>query len=242
MIQAPGRKPMEEIMKYCDKQTVEHVLIEWISMLGFSTIDSLERTPLAAFTADLSRVYKKLGTLNFVEKTWDKSSNSYIMSTPTSAAMKHSLAFIIFRSVLRELAFDIEDFVGKEVEVCGHGWTAATLLAVFNDEYQPHRIDELRCRRCHSTGEWVLYKRDWLWDQRLARIKAGQDVNGPFSQEELRAQEEWKLYVDTYMNDHVTDYLQDWGCSQIEKASAKWLMGREYVSHNDLCRFISLST
>ena len=233
MVLTPGRKPMEEIMKYCDKRAIEDALIGWIAVLGFSVVDVCDQTPLAPFTANLLRVYKKLGTLNFVVRTWDESSNSYMICTPTSVATRHPLTFIMFRSLLRELALDIEDFVRKEVEAWGPGWTEATLLAVFNDDYKPHRINELRCRRCDTSAKWVVGQKDWLWDQRLARIKAGQDVNGPFSQEELRVQEEWKLYVDTYTNDHLSCYRQDRGCLRIEKASAKWLMGGVYASDHE---------
>lgn len=216
MATTPGRKPVEEIMKYCDEEAVQTALLEWISAL-----ERLEFIDRAIHTADLLKVCKRLETLNFIGKRWEWSSKSYVKATPTSTAMEYSLTFVTFRSLLRELALDTEDFVRKEVEVWGHGWTEATLLAVFNDDYKPHRINHLSCYRCDRFGDWIPYERDWLWDQRLTRAKAGQDLDGPFSNEELRVQEEWKLYVDTYVNDHLCGYCQDGG--SLPRKRVDWL-------------------
>lgn len=51
--------------------------------------------------------------------------------------------------------------------------------------------------------------REPLREQRLARIKAGKDPDGPFSEAELAVQRDWEMCIHNYVNNHICMECQD---------------------------------
>ena len=206
MLMTPNQKPFVEVLKYCSIPVVRSVMIHWIWLLSFPHRDYVK-------TIDFKRMYAKVRSLHF------KAQRSYNTDevedvSPLGVAMEKSLSFSKFRAILKELDIDIEAFVTKEAEALDDGWTPETLMVLFRDNYQPIRHRDLSCDWCERNRLWTtLRHKEWLWDRRKERIKVGKDPEGPFSEDEVRVQEEWDAYVHRFVEERVCAQCQERGRS-----------------------------
>ncbi len=205
MLKTPNQRPVVEVLRHCSVPVIQSAMIHWIWLLDFPDRDHVRRTALT----DFKLMYEKVGTLHFKAKRFNPNPEDKGTS-PLAMAMQKSQSFSRFRSILAELAIDIETFVREEAEFFENGWTESALLALFMDNYQPTRYEDLSCTCCERKQLWItLGHKEWLWDRRMERIKAGSDPAGPFSADEIRVQEEWDAYVYRFVEQRV--------CSQCQK-------------------------
>ena len=178
----PNQKPVAEILKHCSVPVVRSVIIDWICNLGASYNDDDGMTSF-----DFNRMYAKVGSLDFKAKPYTAGDEKEARS-PLSAAMEKSPSVSKFRSILQELNIDIQAFVHEQAGLLDNGWTAETLLAMFNDTYHSIAHEDLYCVCCGcNDGDAAFYLND-IWNQRKQRIKAGKDPDGPFSEAEVSVQ------------------------------------------------------
>ncbi|EDN92350.1 predicted protein [Sclerotinia sclerotiorum 1980 UF-70] len=111
-------------------------------------------------------------------------SQVYGRETPTSLAMYDLEGFLVWRRLLKELGFDISDFVAREIEAGvwkSNGWTQQTLLALFEQELTlpklPKPFNPMGCRPCdrcqQPTHITDLNKVDLEWRRKLRAIRTG---------------------------------------------------------------------
>ncbi|MCJ1379047.1 hypothetical protein MMC17_002146 [Xylographa soralifera] len=198
----PGQRPVPEILGHCDIPAIRQTVFEQIALLD-SFGYKLE-------TKDFKRMYQRLGHFHYVSNTWDWASRSWQGGTPTTIAMRRPQRFTVFRSLLVDLGIDLQDFIRDEVALIGDGWSQDTLAALFADDYRGPALELIPCVQCQLTGDWVPPTNEPLWEQRVKRIKAGQDPRGLFSKAEACVQEEWEAYVAGYARRNVCMRCQNW--------------------------------
>jgi hypothetical protein len=99
--------------------------------------------------------------------------------TPTSLAMRRSLYFERWRQILLDLDYDLKDFVDTELQqaalVLGgsDGWTPATLLALFEFDFEPLEMTLWRCEQCGRDVHHMYEETESWWEWTLAEIKLG---------------------------------------------------------------------
>ncbi|KAF7860350.1 hypothetical protein EAF04_008477 [Stromatinia cepivora] len=116
-------------------------------------------------------------------------SQVYGRETPTSLAMYDLEGFLVWRRLLKELGFDISDFVARELEAGAwksNGWTQQTLLALFEQELTlpklPKPFNPMGCRPCDRCQQPTyisdMNKVDLEWRRKLRSIRTGkaQDI------------------------------------------------------------------
>ncbi|MCJ1389205.1 hypothetical protein MMC18_002060 [Xylographa bjoerkii] len=197
----PGQWPVTEILGHCDVPAIRQTVLSQVALLDIFGY-KLEMK-------DFKCMYGRLEHLHFIGNTWDWASRSWQDGTPTTIAMRRSRRFIFFRSVLADLGIDLQEFVRDQVDLVSDGWSQDTLATLFADDYCGPALEHIPCVQCKLTGEWIPPKNEPLWEQRIERIKAGQDPRGPFSETELRVQREWKVYVDGYPNHNICTRCQN---------------------------------
>jgi len=99
--------------------------------------------------------------------------------TPTTLAMRRSLYFARWRQILRNLHYDLEEFVAVELEKAPqvspglNGWTPATLHALFEFDFEPLEMTLWRCEQCGRDVHHLYDETETWWEWVLAEIKAG---------------------------------------------------------------------
>ena len=125
--------------------------------------------------------------------------------TLRSIALRRSCSFAFFRAVLKEALIDIDDFVRIESAIIGSGWQESTLRATFLDDYPTFELGDRRCAYCkyckYESG--TTRRHETPWEQRVERGKEMKDPNGPFSDKELRQQDEWQRYVHVFVGEQI---------------------------------------
>lgn len=132
-------------------------------------------------------------------------------STPASWALGRSRSFSFFVGLLRSLSVCFETFVKKEVEIIGDSWTEETLMAVFLDDSSPGRAIESRrafCKYCMKNKP-ITIDQETPWEIKIRRIKAGEDPNGPFSEDEIKELESWNEYVHEFTVNEICGLCQE---------------------------------
>lgn len=209
MLKTPNRKPFVEVLKHCSTAVIQAAMIHWVWLLDFPDRDDVQRTELTEF----ERMYEKVGHLHFKAKCLHSDIEDKDTS-PLAMAMQKSQSFSRFRTILKKLDIDIETFVHEEAEYLEDGWTEESLLALFMDDYQPILHRGLSCVWCRREQLWVtLGHPESLWEQRMERIKAGKDPAGPFSEDEIRVQQEWDAYISRFVDQGVCAQCQRQGRS-----------------------------
>ncbi|KAL1968865.1 hypothetical protein VTN77DRAFT_1226 [Rasamsonia byssochlamydoides] len=105
----------------------------------------------------------------------DTLSNTAVSDTATSLALRRSVFFHQWRALLRDLGTDIPAFVEAELQagrpLAERGWTAETLLKLFETEFEPQEMPRCECFFC-GREVYRLYALDELWwEVFLANIK-----------------------------------------------------------------------
>lgn len=184
-------------------------MIDWVWLLDFPDRTEVPRIE----SSDFKRMYEKVRSLHFKARGFYQNIKDKDTS-PLATAMEKSQSFSRFRTMLKELEIDTRTFVHEEAEYLEDGWTEETLLALFMDDYQPIRHEDLSCDWCKRNELWVtLGHSEWLWEQRKERIKASKNPAGPFSEAEIRVQQEWNAYVYTFVDQHICAQCQQRGRS-----------------------------
>ncbi len=209
MTKTPNQKPFMEVLKHCSTAVIQAAMIHWVWLLDFPDRAHVRRTELI----DFELMYEKLGNLHFKAKAFNSDIEDKETS-PLAMAMQKSQSFSRFRTILKKLEIDIKTFVHEESEYLEDGWTEESLLALFMDDYQPILHGDLSCVWCERKHLWVtLGHPECLWEQRMERIKAGKDPAGPFSEDEIRVQQEWDAYISRFVDQGICAQCQKRGRS-----------------------------
>ncbi|KAI9649747.1 hypothetical protein NHQ30_002328 [Ciborinia camelliae] len=115
--------------------------------------------------------------------------SSYNGGTPTSLAMYNWEGFLVWRALLRELQFDMSDFITRELEarkLNNDGWTQETLTQLFNQDLVLPKLPPLDmpvpydriigsrfCDRCRYDSMEGMHKVDLEWRCLLRSIRTG---------------------------------------------------------------------
>ncbi|KAK8104487.1 uncharacterized protein PG998_011520 [Apiospora kogelbergensis] len=121
-----------------------------------------------------------------------------IRDTPTSMAMRRSVFFDRWREFLRDSSLDLVAFTEKEIQsgpLRDRGWTAETLLKLFNAVFEPRQMPDTLCHIC-SREVYLLYACDETWWEDLKSSIVGNRIDGHSSdgREEERDSDEDVFY------------------------------------------------
>lgn len=90
------------------------------------------------------------------------------------------------RTLLKALSYSLEDVVDQKVQVHRNGWTAKTMLALFNDTFDYQSIkqhavsaEDRKCKKCNSRVEDPLDCSKIPWKMKVPRCKEGLDQDAP---------------------------------------------------------------
>lgn len=106
------------------------------------------------------------------------SGNGPKIETPTSLAMRRSVYFARWRQILRNLGYDLRDFAAVELDQASQvlggldGWTPATLLALFEFDFEPLEMTLWRCEQCGRDVHHLFDETEIWWEWALEEIKA----------------------------------------------------------------------
>ncbi|KAF7921602.1 uncharacterized protein EAE98_008449 [Botrytis deweyae] len=173
-------------------------VLQWVLHSVPGKIHNIEQRPIlhdALKKGLLLRDY--LGTKALVDKTttadlhlcFEGLSNypSILGETPTMLAMYSRRGFLVWRTILRDLEFDISDFVTRELAAMKSqydGWTQDTLMELFEKELPVSPLPEPdsqnlpgihdcdRCQRPVTIGN-IHQKVDLEWRRTLRSIRTG---------------------------------------------------------------------
>ena len=206
MLSTPNQQPVAEVLKHCSDPVIHSAMIHWVWLLDHP--DRGHPFRMDDLT-DFKRMFEKVGTLHFRAKRFNPADEDDDTS-PLEMAMRKSQSFNRLRTVLGELDVPLESYIREEAALLEDaGWTYATLIGLFNDDYHPPRYENLDCNFCDLTELWGTYwHEESLWKQRLDRIKAGKDPEGPFSEDEVRVQEEWATYIHNFVELRICPFCQ----------------------------------
>jgi len=97
------------------------------------------------------------------------------LDTPTSLAMRRSSAFWKWRQIIRNLGYDIQEFVAEELEhapLVVLGWTVGTLFKLFELDFTPLELEPNLCTQCKRVVYHTLDDDEIWWEHLLDGIKA----------------------------------------------------------------------
>ena len=155
---------------------------------------------------DLRAMLERIGTLNYSEIDFRCAVlRDDEVSTPMREATRHSRGFRNFVRLLRDLQIDLGAFAVAEAPLLDDGWTAEAVHVLLEDDYEcpDTRAEEIECKYCDRCATHLHSFHEPLWKQRKERIKAGLHPDGPFSEEELKTQAEWRKYVQIFYEEHM---------------------------------------
>ncbi|MCJ1381633.1 hypothetical protein MMC17_004744 [Xylographa soralifera] len=209
LINEAEQELITEVLQYCDPVMVQFAVCMWIKIMSHRL--RVHRS-IKASSTNLRQILRKIPDLHFVYE------HDFLMNpialgplTPTSLALRRSYTFAFFRSLLKEASIDIEEFVRIESDIIGSGWQENTLRATFLDDYPMVELGDRElayCKHCECHMD-VMGWHETLWEQRLERRKEMKDPNGPFSEKELRQQNEWRRYVHEFVENHICYKCQE---------------------------------
>jgi hypothetical protein len=116
--------------------------------------------------------------------------------TPTSIAMRRSSSFFKWRQLIREVGYDIDQFVIDELNeapLVAAGWTTESLMQLFHLEFEPLELDEDLCTQCGRIVYHTFDHDEVWWEKLLRRLKGDAenvDVEDDFAISENRGAED----------------------------------------------------
>lgn len=207
---------VRRILTRCDILAVQYALCFWIRGIDeYVIITHPVQTTMLQTTLNticiLQFIQEKIGDFHFRLRYGMIPRVSAGYSTPASWALGRSRSFSFFVGLLRSLSVCFETFVKKEVEIIGDSWTEETLMAVFLDDSSPGRAIESRrafCKYCMKNKP-ITIDQETPWEIKIRRIKAGEDPNGPFSEDEIKELESWNEYVHEFTVNEICGLCQE---------------------------------
>ena len=184
----------------------EDILRSFLQLVGKEAINCRESTE--GYSALLRRIAYAEDDLEFILRNKpDLHITGYDMSfsndleTPTSLALYSSWSFGLWRDGLYKVGVNLEEFVIAEMQqapLVEAGWTAETLLAVFDYDYEPDwDLDYLWiCDDCEDQIENVRVQPYWL--HKVERIRSCLD---PDSVSEGQLATIWEAWDETVESD-----------------------------------------
>jgi len=96
-------------------------------------------------------------------------------NTPTSLGMRFSLTFFHFRDIVFQCGTQLSTFIEHELQqgqLANKGWTASTLLTLFELDFRPMEMPKFTCTECKYPNRSSTEK---AWQILLKKIIDGRD-------------------------------------------------------------------